>query len=92
MAQSMTMRNSTRLGQIVLSKMKDINKLHSNHLEEAGFAVLKAPDIPSILVESAFLSNPVEAEKLSTPKFRQEVAEQILAGLELYIQRNINLT
>lgn len=92
MTQSMTMRNSTRLGQIVLSKMKDINKLHSNHLEEAGFAVLKAPDIPSILVESAFLSNPVEAEKLSTPKFRQEVAEQILAGLELYIQRNINLT
>ncbi len=92
MTQGMTMRNSAKLGQIVLSKMGQINKLHSGKVEEAGFAVLKAPDIPSILVESAFLSNKVEAEKLSTSAFRQEVAEQIFAGLELYIKRNINLS
>lgn len=92
MTQGATMRNSAKLGQSILSKMGEINKLHSGKVEDAGFAVLKAPDIPSVLVESAFLSNPAEAEKLSTTKFRQEVAEQIFAGLQLYIKKNVNLS
>lgn len=92
MTQGMTMRNSTKLGQTVLSRMKTINKLHSNDIERAGFAVLKAPDIPSILVESAFVSNPTEEELLMTEDFRQKVAQQIFDGLQTYAKQNIKLS
>lgn len=92
MTQGMTMRNSTKLGQIVLARMKNINRLHSNGIERAGFAVLKAPDIPSILVESAFVSNPAEEELLMTEDFRQQVAQQIFEGLQLYAKQNIRLS
>lgn len=91
MTQSYTMRKSSRLGQTVLGELKDINKLHSQNIERAGFAVLKAPDIPSILVESAFVSNPTEEDLLRTPEFRQKVAEQIFAGLQLYAKQNYRL-
>lgn len=91
MTQSYTMRKSSRLGQIILAELKDINKLHSQHIERAGFAVLKAPDIPSILVESAFVSNPTEEDLLRTPEFRQKVAEQIFAGLQSYAKQNYKL-
>lgn len=92
MAQGMTMRNSTKLGQIVLNKMGAINKLHNNNIERAGFAVLKAPDIPSILVESAFVSNPTEEELLMNEDFRQKVAQQIFAGLQQYAKQNIRIS
>lgn len=91
MTQGYTMRKSTRLGGAVLGQLKTINKLHSNELEHAGFAVLKAPDIPSILVESAFVSNPIEEELLKTAAFRQQVAQQVYDGLQLYAQQNYNL-
>ncbi len=91
MTQSYTMRKSSRLGQIVLSQLKDINKLHSNGVERAGFAVLKAPDIPSILVESAFVSNPTEEDLLRTQEFRQKVAEQVFDGLKIYAKQNYKL-
>lgn len=89
MTQGMTMRNSVKLGQTVLGKMKEINKLHSNGIERAGFAVLKAPDIPSILVESAFLSNPTEESLLMGDEFRQKVAQQIFDGLQDYAKRHV---
>ena len=91
MTQSYTMRKSTKLAQTILGELKDINKLHSQNIERAGFAVLKAPDIPSILVESAFVSNPTEEDLLRTPEFRQKVAEQIFAGLQQYAKQNYRL-
>ncbi|MEN9946860.1 MAG: hypothetical protein RLZZ293_1246 [Pseudomonadota bacterium] len=91
MTQTYTLRKSSRLGQLILNEMKQINRLHSNSVERAGFAVLKAPDIPSILVESAFVSNPEEAELLRTEEFRQKVAQQIFIGLTQYVKQNYKL-
>lgn len=91
MTQSYTMRKSSKLGQIILSQLKDINKLHSQNIERAGFAVLKAPDIPSILVESAFVSNPTEENLLRTEEFRQKVARQVFDGLQSYAKQNYKL-
>ncbi|VFS56452.1 N-acetylmuramoyl-L-alanine amidase AmiC precursor [Leminorella grimontii] len=64
--------------------MGRINKLHKNKVEQAGFAVLKAPDIPSILIETAFISNLEEERKLRTASFQQQLAESILAGIKTY--------
>ena len=82
--QSLTITDSLKFGKAVLNKLGKINKLHKNQVEQAGFAVLKAPDIPSILVETAFISNVEEERKLKTATFQQEVAESILAGIKAY--------
>ncbi|MCS3430943.1 N-acetylmuramoyl-L-alanine amidase AmiC [Klebsiella sp. BIGb0407] len=84
MVQSLTINDSLKFGKEVLQRMGRVNKLHKNTVDQAGFAVLKAPDIPSILVETAFLSNREEERKLRTAKFQQEVAESILAGIKAY--------
>lgn len=84
MVQSLTITDSLKFGKAVLGKLGRVNKLHKNSVEQAGFAVLKAPDIPSILVETAFISNVQEERKLKTAKFQQEVAESILAGIRAY--------
>lgn len=84
MVQSLTINDSLKFGKEVLKRLGKVNKLHKNSVDQAGFAVLKAPDIPSILVETAFLSNPEEERKLRTAKFQQEVAESILAGIKAY--------
>ena len=91
MTQSYTMRKSSKLGQIMLAQLKEINRLHSQNIERAGFAVLKAPDIPSILVESAFVSNPTEENLLRTEEFRQKVAQQVFDGLQVYAKQNYKL-
>ncbi len=92
MTQSFTMRKSTKLAQTVLAQLKSINRLHNNNIERAGFAVLKAPDIPSILVESAFVSNPTEEDLLKTEEFRQKVAQQVFDGLQIYAKQNYKLS
>lgn len=84
MVQSLTIADSLKFGKAVLNKLGKINKLHKNQVEQAGFAVLKAPDIPSILVETAFISNVEEERKLKTATFQREVAESILAGIKAY--------
>ncbi|MBS2140265.1 N-acetylmuramoyl-L-alanine amidase, partial [Escherichia coli] len=84
MVQSLTIADSLKFGKAVLNKLGKINKLHKNQVEQAGLAVLKAPDIPSILVETAFISNVEEERKLKTATFQQEVAESILAGIKAY--------
>ena len=84
MTQSYTMRRSSKFGQLLLSQMKDVNKLHSTQVERAGFAVLKAPDIPSALVETAFISNPTEESHLRDPAFRQEVAIALCDGISKF--------
>ena len=84
MTQSYTLRKSSRFGQILLTQMKDVNQLHSKQVERAGFAVLKAPDIPSVLVETAFISNPQEEAHLLDPDFRQEVAVALCDGIGVF--------
>lgn len=84
MVQSLTINDSLKFGKAVLNRLGQVNNLHKNRVEQAGFAVLKAPDIPSILVETAFISNIAEERKLKTAKFQQEVAESILAGIKAY--------
>ncbi|MDN5843459.1 MAG: N-acetylmuramoyl-L-alanine amidase [Alcaligenaceae bacterium] len=76
--------DSIRVGTNVLSEIGKINRLHKKHIERAGFAVLKAPDIPSILVETAFISNPAEEKMLRSPKHQQRIAAAILSGIEDY--------
>ncbi|HCC1349427.1 TPA: N-acetylmuramoyl-L-alanine amidase [Salmonella enterica subsp. enterica serovar Paratyphi C] len=84
MVQSLTIADSLKFGKAVLKQLGKINDLHKNKVEQAGFAVLKAPDIPSILVETAFISNIEEECKLKTAAFQQQVAESILAGIKAY--------
>ncbi|AVX37023.1 N-acetylmuramoyl-L-alanine amidase AmiC [Yersinia massiliensis] len=82
--QTATISDSLKFGKEVLNRMGKINKLHKNSVDQAGFAVLKAPDIPSILVETAFISNLEEERKLRTSHFQQQVAESIFAGIKAY--------
>lgn len=84
MVQSLTVTDSLKFGAAVLRRLGKVNNLHKNRVEQAGFSVLKAPDIPSILVETAFISNLEEERKLKTAKFQQEIAKSILAGIKAY--------
>ncbi|MTD37133.1 AMIN domain-containing protein [Erwinia sp. CPCC 100877] len=84
MVQSLTITDSLKFGKEVLTRLGNVNRLHKGRVEQAGFAVLKAPDIPSILVETAFISNIQEERKLRTAAFQQKVAESILAGIKAY--------
>ena len=76
-----TLDHSLKVGAKVLSRMDTVARLHKRNVEQAGFAVLKSPDIPSILVETGFISNPGEAQKLSTRAYQQKVAQAIHAGI-----------
>jgi N-acetylmuramoyl-L-alanine amidase len=76
-----TLDTSLKLGSTVLSRMDAIAKLHKSNVEQAGFAVLKSPDVPSILVETGFISNPAEARNLSTRSYQQKMARAIHTGI-----------
>jgi N-acetylmuramoyl-L-alanine amidase len=80
--------DSLKLGRAVLSELGEINNLHRGMVEQAGFAVLKAPDIPSILVETAFISNPDEERKLRDDAYQNQIASAILAGIKRYFSQN----
>ncbi|MFP1887098.1 N-acetylmuramoyl-L-alanine amidase AmiC [Lonsdalea quercina] len=84
MVQTLTISDSLKFGGEILRRMGKINHLHKNSVDQAGFAVLKAPDIPSVLVETAFISNPEEERKLRTARFQQQVAQSILEGIKAY--------
>ena len=79
-----TLTNSLQVGDRVLREMGKMTKLHKKQVEQAGFAVLKSPDVPSILVETGFISNPQEAQKLNTPSHRRFLAEAIFKGIKGY--------
>ena len=81
-------QDSSRLGQIVLGELGDVGQLHKPRIEQAGFAVLKAPDIPSILVETAFISNPREERRLTDARYQARIAEAIFRGLRGYLLRH----
>lgn len=84
LTQTATINDSLKLGKSVLGRLSSLNKLHKDKVEQAGFAVLKAPDIPSILVETAFISHPEEEQKLIDPDFQQQMADAILSGVRSY--------
>ena len=88
LSQTATISDSIKLGRAVLDELGDINTLHRPRVEQAGFAVLKAPDIPSILVETAFISNPEEEKKLRKPRYQEQMAQAILAGIKRYFAAN----
>lgn len=80
--------DSLRLGAAFLDEIKKINRLHKRQVEQAGFAVLKAPDIPSILVETAFISNPREEALLRSASHQQKLAEAMMTGIQQYFVAN----
>ncbi|QBQ95735.1 N-acetylmuramoyl-L-alanine amidase [Paraburkholderia pallida] len=88
MSTTAQIRDSLRYGGFVLNEVGEINKLHKGSVEQAGFAVLKAPDIPSILVETAFISNPEEEQKLNDDAYRDKMANAILKGIKRYFAAN----
>ena len=88
MATSWKIDYSLQWGHTVLQYLAKINTLHRKQVEQAGFLVLKAPGIPSILVETAFISNPQEERKLKTAAYQQKVAEAILSGIKTQVKKN----
>ncbi|WP_413707837.1 N-acetylmuramoyl-L-alanine amidase [Ralstonia sp. Ralssp110] len=80
--------DSMKVGRAVLDQIGGINRLHKGQVEQAGFAVLKAPDIPSILVETAFISNPEEEAKLNDLGHQNQLADAILRGIRAYFAKN----
>ncbi len=83
-----TLNDSLKVGQSVLRSMGQINKLHKRDVEQAGFMVLKSPDIPSILIETGFISNPREAKNLQSKAYQEKMARQIVAGIKRYYSAN----
>jgi N-acetylmuramoyl-L-alanine amidase len=88
LSQTATINDSLKLGKAVLGELGGINALHKGAVEQAGFAVLKAPDIPSILVETAFISNPEEEKRLNDDAYQDKMADAILRGIQGYFAKN----
>lgn len=84
--------DSLKVGKTVLKEIGGINRLHKGAVEQAGFAVLKAPDIPSILIETAFISNPEEEARLGDEAYQDELADAIVKGIKNYFAKNPPLT
>ncbi|OZI40188.1 N-acetylmuramoyl-L-alanine amidase [Bordetella genomosp. 5] len=80
--------DSLKVGSAFLDEIRKINRLHKNSVEQAGFAVLKAPDIPSILVETAFISNPQEEAKLRSASHQDALAQAMMTGISRYFTAN----
>lgn len=86
LSQTATSNDSLRLAKAVLGELGGVNRLHKASVEQAGFAVLKAPDIPSILVETAFISNPEEERKLADENYQDQMAEAMARGILRYLE------
>ena len=88
MSTTAQIRDSLKLGGEVLGQIGKVGKLHKGSVEQAGFAVLKAPDIPSILVESAFISNPEEESRLRDPQYQARLVSALAVGIQRYFAKN----
>lgn len=84
--------DSLKLGSAILGEIGGINRLHKGSVEQAGFAVLKAPDIPSVLIETAFISNPEEEAKLLDEDYQNQMADAILKGINRYFSKKPTLS
>ena len=88
MSTTAQINDSLRLGSALLGEIGRVGKLHKPRVEQAGFAVLKAPDIPSVLVETAFISNPDEEKRLRDVKYQDELADALMRGIARYFAAN----
>jgi len=88
LAQTATIDHSLRLGNLVLRRLGAVNNLHRPRVEQASFAVLKAPDVPSILVETAFISNPQEEKRLNDESYQNRLARALLDGIRDYVVKH----
>jgi N-acetylmuramoyl-L-alanine amidase len=88
LSQTATITDSMKLAKHVLNELGGINDLHRGRVEQAGFAVLKSPEIPSILVETAFISNPSEERRLNDEGYQMKIAKAILGGVKRYFAQN----
>ena len=88
MSTTAQIKDSLQLGGAMLGEIKRVGKLHKARVEQAGFAVLKAPDIPSVLVEAAFISNPEEEAKLNSDAYQEQLADALMRGIEGYFSKN----
>ena len=88
MSTTAQINDSLKLGSAMLGHVKQVGKLHKPRVEQANFAVLRAPDIPSVLVETAFISNPDEEVRLNDPKYQDDLADALLRGIVAYFSKN----
>lgn len=88
MSTTAQINDSLKLGSVLLGEIGQVGKLHKPRVEQAGFAVLKAPDIPSVLVETAFISNPQEEARLRTSAYQERLADALMRGIERYFAKN----
>ena len=88
MSTTAQINDSLKLGGAMLSEIGRVGKLHKPRVEQAGFAVLRAPDIPSVLVEAAFISNPEEEAKLNSDEYQEQLADALMRGIEGYFAKN----
>jgi len=88
LSQTATISDSMKLAKHVLKELGGINTLHRGRVEQAGFAVLKSPDTPSILVETAFISNPTEELRLKDDAYQDKLARAILGGVKHYFAQS----
>lgn len=88
MSTTAQINDSLKLGSVLLGEIGNVGKLHKPRVEQAGFAVLKAPDIPSVLVETAFISNPQEEARLRTSAYQEQLADALMRGIIRYFAKN----
>ena len=88
LSQTATINDSLKLGKYLLGEIGNVNTLHKNNVEQASFAVLKAPDIPSALIETAFISNPEEERRLNDNAYQDKLADAIVRGIRQYFVRH----
>jgi len=82
-----TLDTSLNVGRLILQQIEGVARLHKKQVEQAGFVVLKSPDVPSLLIETGFISNPQEAERLATPAYQDKMARAIRRGIQSWFAR-----
>jgi N-acetylmuramoyl-L-alanine amidase len=88
MSTTAQIKDSLKLGGELLGEIGGVGRLHKGQVEQAGFAVLKAPDIPSVLVETAFISNPEEEARLRSEEYQEQLADALMRGIRRYFAKN----
>ena len=88
MSTTAQINDSLKLGTVLLGEIGNVGRLHKPRVEQAGFAVLKAPDIPSVLVETAFISNPDEERRLRSSAYQEQLADALMRGITRYFAKN----